>query len=74
VDLHPLDPLGLNAPAPVDAGWLRAIRHGPMTVEQILERARRAMDEQDRLEALAADRYISPRRPGRSLLAGLLGR
>lgn len=36
MDLHPLDSLGLQRQA--NAGWAQAIRHGPLTVDQVLAR------------------------------------
>lgn len=78
MDLYPIDPLGLYRqprPGPVDDGWARRIRQGPRTVEQILADASRAMDEQDRREAMAADpiAWAWAHRP-RRLIDRLLGR
>jgi hypothetical protein len=75
VNLYPLPLPDLPQPAPVDTGWARAIRHGPMTVEQVLDRARAEMAEQDRQEAMAADpvAWLRAHRP-RRLIDRLLGR
>ena len=75
MDLHPLFVDRPPAPGPVDTGWARVIRHGPMTVEQVLDRARAEMDAQDEAEAYRRDpiAYIRARRP-RRLIDRLLGR
>jgi hypothetical protein len=68
--LHPDQAHGPDLPA----SWLRLSRL-PSTVEQVLQRARLAMLEEDRLEQIERDpvRFLgSPRR--RSLLGRLLGR
>ena len=77
MDLYPLP--GQLLPPDLDRlrqqGDVRRIRHGPMTVAQVLERARREMDEQDRAEAEAADPVLWVRaRRRRTLLNRLLGR
>jgi hypothetical protein len=69
MDLYLLDPLGLAAPDPrlVDAGWARAIREGPMTVDQVLARGLAAMLDEDRAEEMARDPilYARAHRPRR---------
>lgn len=75
MELHPLDPLGLNRPDPVDAGWARRIRHGPMTIDQVLARGLSDMLDEDEAERRRADPFTfvtGPRR--RSLWARLTGR
>jgi hypothetical protein len=71
-----IDPLGLNRPDPVDAGWIRRIRSGPVTVDQALARGLQAMLEADAAEAEAADPVLRIRCTGRrrTLLGRLLGR
>jgi hypothetical protein len=71
-----IDPLGLHKPDPVDAGWMRRIRHGPMTVDQVLARGLAEMLDQDDAEERQRDpvRYASARRMRHTLLGRLLGR
>ena len=40
---------------PVGRGWAQAIRHGPMTVEQVLGRGLQAMLDEDERDRLRAD-------------------
>jgi hypothetical protein len=58
----------------VDDGWARAIRHGPSTVAEVLERASSRMDEEDRAEEYARDplAYIGAHRPRTRLIDRLL--
>jgi hypothetical protein len=61
---------------PVGRGWAQAIRHGPMTIEQVLARGWSAMLDEDDAERRARDpfAYIPAPRRRRSLLARLLRR
>jgi hypothetical protein len=68
----PVDPLGLHRPDPVDAGWIRRIRSGPVTVQQALGRGLAAMLEEDEREDPVA--YARVQRQPRNLLGRLLGR
>lgn len=56
-------------------GEVRRISHGPMTVAEVLDRARDEMDAEDQAEAEARDPLVWARahRP-RTLLERLLGR
>jgi hypothetical protein len=62
-------------PAAVDAGWVRAVRTGPMTVAEVLERGRAEMEAEDEAERRRADPVLWARahRP-RTLWNLLLGR
>jgi hypothetical protein len=73
VELHPL-PLPDLAHL-MQQGEARRIRHGPMTIGEVLERARGEMDAEDELERQSADPVLwaRARRP-RTLLNRLLGR
>ena len=55
MDLHPLDPLGLARPDPVDAGWARRLHSEPRSVGEVLRSASDAMDRQDEAEEQARD-------------------
>jgi hypothetical protein len=58
---------------PVDTGWTRAIRHGPMTVEQVLGRAVQEMLDEDERERLRAGPVVfAPAGPRRRTLLGRL--
>lgn len=75
MELHQL-PGPLPPDELVTQGQVAALTRGPSTVEQVLQRARLAMEEEDRLEALSRDpvRHLGVRRRRRGLLAWLLGR
>jgi hypothetical protein len=72
VDLYPLP--GTPQPGPVDAGWVQAIRRGPSTIAEVLERARLAAEAEDEAEAYRADpiAYVRAHRPRRRLIDVLL--
>jgi hypothetical protein len=55
VETHRLPVDAALRPDPVDAGWARVIRRGPRTIGEVLRSASDAMDEEDRLAAVAAD-------------------
>jgi hypothetical protein len=76
VELHPIDPLGLNRPDPVDAGWAQRIRRGPVTVDQALAAGLSRMLDEDDAERRQRDPlvYASGQRRRSSLCARLRGR
>ena len=76
MDLHPLDPLGLARPDPVDAGWARRLHSEPRTVAEVLATASRDMDAQDERERQAADpvAWLRAHRRKHNLWARLSGR
>ena len=61
---------------PVDDGWKRAIRRGPVTVDQALARGLQAMLEEDEAERHQRDplMYAQAQRQRRTLLGRLLRR
>jgi hypothetical protein len=73
MELHPLP--GSLQPSRVDQGWARSIAHGRMTVQEVLERASRWMDEQDEAEAYRHDpiAYIQAWRRKHTLWGRLTG-
>src|SRR5260370_113744 len=46
---------------PVDSGWVRAVRTGPMTVAEVLERGRAEMEAEDEAERRRADPVLRAR-------------
>jgi hypothetical protein len=75
MDFPIVDRIGLVEPDPVDSGWIRRIRTGPVTVDQALGRGLQAMLDEDRREAEAADPFtVVTGRRRRTLLGRLLGR
>jgi hypothetical protein len=76
MELHPLDPLGLARPDPVDSGWARRISQGPRSVEEVLRAASAAMDAEDEAEAYRRDPigYITAQRARTTLWGRLFGR
>jgi hypothetical protein len=71
----PVDPLGLHRPDPVDSGWMRRVRRGPVTVDQALAAGLARMLDEDAEELRQRDpvAYARARRP-RPLWRRLLGR
>lgn len=65
---------GSLQPGPVDAGWSRAIQHGPMTIREVLDRGRAEMNAEDERERQAADPVAWLRAHPRRLIDRLLGR
>jgi hypothetical protein len=76
MDLYPLPADQAMRQDPVETGWTRVIRHGPMTVEQVLERGRAAMEAEDEREAREADpvAWLRAERRRRRLWDRLFGR
>jgi hypothetical protein len=76
VELHPLDPLGLQQHDPVSAGWSRALTRGPPTVSEVLTEALTRMEAEDRAEAYRCDpvTWLRAERARRSLFWRLFGR
>ena len=70
MNIYPLP--GSLQPGPVDAGWSRTINHGPMTIREVLERARDEMDAEDERERQAADPLLLVRAYQRRNLLGRL--
>jgi hypothetical protein len=64
-----------DLPKLMHRGEVHRITHGPSTIGEVLDRARAAMDEQDRREEMARDpiAYARAHRP-RRLIDRLLGR
>ena len=75
VELHPLDPLGLQQD-PVSAGWSRALSRGPRTVSEVLAEALTRMEAEDRAEAYRRDpvTWLRAERARHSLFWRLFGR
>jgi hypothetical protein len=75
MDLYPLPVEPVVLPGPVDSGWARVIRHGPLTIEQVLGRGLEQMLAEDERDRQAADPVLWAweHRP-RRLIDRLLGR
>jgi hypothetical protein len=76
VELHPLDPLGLQQQDPVAPGWSRALSRGPRTVSEVLAEALARMEAEDQAEAYRRDpvTWLRAERARRSLFWRLFGR
>jgi hypothetical protein len=75
MDLYPLPAEQALHRDPAATGWARVVTRGPLTVAEVLSRAKAQMDAEDEAERQAADplHYIRAHRP-RRLIDRLLGR